>query len=835
MAPSGETASHVSTNAPRHWPRVALATWARDNAVAKAAANRLFLAAALSEALGSSAVKAFHRTLVYEDGIVELPIVVEDGGQRCAVFTYAVGDAAAAAHYSGVRALLRQRESMAAYYYAGGPLAPAPPASPLRPLDTPHFSLPGKEREAAAYALWWPTPEDPRLSASPALPHLDRVFEGLDGIASYLFSAFVNDLRLDGAATPGTRQIYGLPAQPFMLPLDGPGEWGAYLSASDAEGLWLACDVEATPAPRRNLFLALQAGLATWFRAACAAQGVSPRAEEKGRALEWWRRTRAEALRMEAEGGEGVRVGSIVEARNARYRLVGATTAADRAARVQPGASDALIDFARAQLDIAVARVQRSKGEQGVNLHPFLAVQKGATIRERVFFQFDEPEAIATCPEALAEEGDVNRAVLVCDGVLREQGERVDALRVRAQDRGEPRSHVYAQRYRKEPFALLRDWVGFGTGESLFPAPGAVPAAVGEPDPGVRDYAEQCLRDTVKALTVVDPSAAHRYHEGEPLFLPKLLLRVGDGLFTHKFAMGSRAWARGACGSAIAESPSASLAAFVYDDVASVDGRSARSLRFHVQARGTPAAFVFAQGYEAPREGIAFAFRGELTLVGSAPGLFPTAGGTAPSAARAPAPGSAPAPARAPAPASATVTSEVERRRLELTRAASQTVVPEYRSLQGRVAASVREVDLAAQLRFAAVSCEWDDAGLRARMKDGSLVAVEWSALREIRARRLPPDPPWNGALIVDFVPAIIDAEHSPIRLLPMTAMNFRGLPGPPATSRRESIRRFITHVASRSPQAVVEPQTRPFVEQGKDGPGFGSIGQFSEYDARYG
>jgi len=384
---------------------------------------------------------------------------------------------------------------------------------------------------------------------------------------------------------------------------------------------------------------------------------------------------------------------------------------------------------------------------------------------------------------------------------------------VRAQDRGEPKSHVFAQRYRKEPFALVRDWVGFGEGEMLIPAPGAAVAAGGDPDPIVREYAEECLRETIKALTFAGPSAAQHYREGEPLFLPTLLLRVDDAIFTHRFAMGSRAWARGACGSAIADSPRASLAAFIYDDVASADGRPTRSLRFHVQARGSPAAFVFAQAYEVPRTGTAFALRGELTLVGRAPGLFPTASVT----------GSAP------------VASEAERRRLELSRAASQTVVPEYRSLQGRVAASVREVDLAAQLRFAAVSCEWDDVGLRARMKDGSPLAIEWSALREIRARRLPVDPPWNGALIVDFVPAVIDAEHSPIRLLPMTGMSFRGLPGPPATSRRESIRRFITHVASRSPQAVVEPETRPFVEQGKDGPGFVSIGQFSEYDARYG
>jgi hypothetical protein len=350
-----------------------------------------------------------------------------------------------------------------------------------------------------------------------------------------------------------------------------------------------------------------------------------------------------------------------------------------------------------------------------------------------------------------------------------------------------------------------------------------------EPDPGVRVHAEQSLGQTLKILTVADPSAAHRYREGEPLLMPTLLLRVDGGIFTHRFAMGSRAWARGACPGAIADSPAASFAAFVYDDVASVDGRPARSLRFHVQAQGSPAAFVFAQAYEVPRKGTPFALRGELTLIGRAPGLFPAPGVTAPSPAPPPAPASAPSPAPAPA------TSDAERRRLELTRAASEIVVPAYKSLQGRIAASVREVDLAAQLRFAAVSCEWDDAGLRARTKDASVLAIEWPALREIRARRLPMDQPWNGALIIDFVPAAVDAAHSPIRLLPMTAMNFRGLPGPPATSRRESIRRFIAHVASRCPQAVVEAETRPFVDQGKDCPGFASIGQFAEYDARYG
>src|SRR6185295_10711356 len=473
---------------------------------------------------------------------------------------------------------------------------------------------------------------------------------------------------------------------------------------------------------------------------------------------------------------------------------------------------------------VAVARVQRSSGEQGVNLHPFLAVQKGATIRERVFFRFNEPEAVAACAESLAEEGDVDRAVLVCDGILRDEGQRVDALRVRAQDRAEPRSHLFAQRYRKEPFALLRDWVAFAGGtESLFPTPGAAPPAVEEPDPGVRAHAEQCLGQILKVLTLADPSGADRYREGEPLLMPTLLLRVDDGIFTNQFAMGSRAWARGACPSAIADSPPASLAAFVYDDLASVDGRPSRSLRFHVQAQGSPAAFVFAQAYEVPRKGTPFALSGELTLIGRAAGLFPAPGVTTPSPARPPAPGSAPS----PPPASAT--SDAERRRLELTRAASETVVPGYKSLQGRVAASVREVDLAAQLRFAAASCEWDEAGLRARTKDASVLAIEWPALREIRARRLPMDPPWNGALIVDFVPAVIDAAHSPIRLLPMTAMSFRGLPGPPATSRRESIRRFIAHVASRCPEAVVEPETRPFVDQGKDSPGFASIGQFSE------
>lgn len=215
----GGKPGRVSTNAPRDWPPVVVEGWVRDNP----AINYVLVSSSLLEGFRNAARSpqiAFLQELLYPDGLLRVPLLLEEGGQRTGIYVYAEADEAAASHYSAVRALLRQREQMSAVYYAPGPLAPSRPGRALEDLDTPHFSAPAEERPPAEYALWWPTPGEPRLAGSASLTCLDRWFESLDGYACYLFSSLVQVLELAGKKTEEA-QVYGLPSRrwsPWTVP-----------------------------------------------------------------------------------------------------------------------------------------------------------------------------------------------------------------------------------------------------------------------------------------------------------------------------------------------------------------------------------------------------------------------------------------------------------------------------------------------------------------------------------------------------------------------------------------------------------------------------------------
>jgi hypothetical protein len=174
-----------------------------------------------------------------------------------------------------------------------------------------------------------------------------------------------------------------------------------------------------------------------------------------------------------------------------------------------------------------------------------------------------------------------------------------------------------------------------------------------------------------------------------------------------------------------------------------------------------------------------------------------------------------------------------ERRRIELTRPSAPSVPT--KGVTG-VRPLVTQPDLARLLRFAASQCAFDASGLRARTIDGKSCVLPWSQLAEVRGRILPADRPWDSALIVDFVPVSTEGQPAaPIRLLPLTGMTFRALPGTPAGTRRENIRRLVQFALSHSTAATIEPESARFFREGGECPRFASISQFSDYDARYG
>ena len=273
------------------------------------------------------------RDFLYDDGILRVPIVVEDAGVKTFVFTYSKHDKDAAAHYSGVRSVLRSREQATAVYYGPEALASAKPGVVLQPIDTPFFSKDDESKDGD-FALWWATPEAPRFADSEERAFLDRWFESLDGYGFLILTAFLRGLEL----AEGKDNIYALPAQPLLQPVIGPGDTRMLLHASDGKASSWPSKRGTTPSRRR-----LAAAAAGRLRVPVsprdrAPRGSRPAPRRRGRASHAWFAIRDAALakeererdRAHAARGDGER--RAAAARPERERRSGSGGAAEGAA-----------------------------------------------------------------------------------------------------------------------------------------------------------------------------------------------------------------------------------------------------------------------------------------------------------------------------------------------------------------------------------------------------------------------------------------------------------------------------------------------------------------------
>ena len=177
---------------------------------------------------------------------------------------------------------------------------------------------------------------------------------------------------------------------------------------------------------------------------------------------------------------------------------------------------------------------------------------------------------------------------------------------------------------------------------------------------------------------------------------------------------------------------------------------------------------------------------------------------------------------------------EAEKRRLQMTErvaaAPAATVVG-----RGPVAMKGKASPDAAKagLRFLAHKCEIGEAGLRVTLPSGQKRDVTWTQIARVVVRQLPPDPPWDSAVILDLVSAA-DGQAQPIRVFGTTVVNYTALAGGASTSRLENVRRLARHVRERHPQVQLDPETLEFLESQKAPARFVNMTQFVEYDARY-
>ena len=643
-----KTLTHTATNAPRHWPEIKVDPWMAGMETV----HYLQVAATLGERLKASGAQLrFHDRHLYDEGVLTLPLVITEGEQRTAVLVYSAPGDQTAGHFAAVRTLLRQRDGWNTVYYAPEPILPARPAPILERLDTPHFGKPEKERPRAEYALWWPAPGDGDVGGSPALAHLDRWFKATDGYGALLFTAFVKDLGLAEKDDDEPR-LFGLPRQPVMEPVNGPGELPLYLHASEQEGLWLAFNTK-TPAAIRTRLLGLLANLGEGIRAAAKGKNIGRVDGEEGAPLAWWRATREDARRKAAAGGEALRIGRIYDEPPVRRRQAGATTAAERQSTeegLQP--SRALVIVANTAIDAAVDMINGNHAATPVDdlpepgqpappsLFPFLLVHAGGDTYGRVFWDSDPEEALDEAREMLASMDDVRTAAFVCDTFLRIGDERTDAILVRAHTAGDPRSMLMSQSYRPkrkgQAFAVLGNSSIMGRDGPLI-APRETPSGAGpgaEPAADVVACAREALDATIRLITVHDSSGASsvRDHNG-PITSPWAHALKGSDRMTYRFAMMTPGQARDSCRQLTSREPEVSAIAFVYDEIILKNGVPKRSLHLIVQARHSPSTFHFIQRYASPRPGTRFETLGTMDVIGTAAPLFaPAASRDAPRA-----------------------------------------------------------------------------------------------------------------------------------------------------------------------------------------------------------
>lgn len=185
-----------------------------------------------------------------------------------------------------------------------------------------------------------------------------------------------------------------------------------------------------------------------------------------------------------------------------------------------------------------------------------------------------------------------------------------------------------------------------------------------------------------------------------------------------------------------------------------------------------------------------------------------------------------------PAPAVRTLSGDAEKLRLKMSeRQAPATAVT---GTGRRIAAKgPAGVDAARKsLRFIAHKCEIGEFGLRVTLPSGEIRDLPFDQVTAIVARQLPPDPPWEGALILDIVPSKATSPE-PVRIFGSTMVNYAAIPGG-NTNRLDNTRRLTAFLKDRCPGATLDAATEEFVRGPKVPQRFANMTQFIEYDSTY-
>jgi hypothetical protein len=608
------------SNAPKHWPAVSFA------GCASASDQYQALAGTLYSLTSSGAMVEFARRYAYDDGILEVPVVVQADDATTAVFFYPSAADNAAGRYAGARQILKQREGIQAVFYCAEPIAVAPPARVLVPLDTPMFTTWPAPIAEARYALWWPSAEDPTFALSEDVLLLDRWFAAIDGYGHALFSALGSELgfipRQDGRA-----QLMLVPEAPYLHPTRGPEGSALLLHGSQDQGVFFTFDRATVSPARRRTLLRLLADFAERCRPVVERQVPSA---PRDRALLTWHEIREQTLAQETAGATVPALYEIVISGGQVRPPTPPVSDAEAAARETLPSNDAL-QFAARLLQATASDIQqrtaaRSSGDAPgtANVSPAIVAVVNGVVHRRQLYLESADLALAELAHACEEWPAATLIVGIVDSALRNDDGRVDVLRALVQEGGKAGDLLW--RYTTDAQGVL---VLDG-----HPSVSATAAFAGPPEPpplgGAAVFDDACaapVHEAVVYLTQIGSQTSGStpaLSAHTPFLMPFAIIGRGPQPGSRNaFAMMGAMDALQECRRMLAQDAAAESIVFGFDDLREVDGMPDRRLRCYVQRRGMPRAAIVDQRFDLPFAGRPLTLKGGRTFVRWTAPLFP--------------------------------------------------------------------------------------------------------------------------------------------------------------------------------------------------------------------
>lgn len=157
------------------------------------------------------------------------------------------------------------------------------------------------------YAMWLPSPGEPRFAPSDARRQIGRAYRAAAGIETF---ALADILRRLGAVGEETRRVT-LPAELASFPVLGPGEHVFVVSASQEKGIRFHFHQSATPEYRNKVLAGWVAYLA--FRRRAVNLSAAPLDEPRDQdPAAWWAAMEGTVAEMERNGEPVQAVGQML-------------------------------------------------------------------------------------------------------------------------------------------------------------------------------------------------------------------------------------------------------------------------------------------------------------------------------------------------------------------------------------------------------------------------------------------------------------------------------------------------------------------------------------------